>query len=588
MHPAYIKQLVGIADAVAAAGHGDKETIYQRACEQLGKSRGTLLRHLNKVAVSKPRKRRADAGAVMLSLYDAGIISAYCMEGYRKNNRKITSIKEAVQVLRDNGEITAATLDTETGELVPLSESAIANGLRAYLLHPEQLRQATPHTNLQSLHPNHVWQVDGSVCVIYYLPDGGAELVELDEAVHYKNKPENLKAIEQFRVIRYVVADHASGVIRYRYYPHSESGEHTVRFLAWAMAPKSGNDPFHGAPMIVMVDPGATSGGLVQRFCTRMGIELIVNRRRNPRAKGSVEKGNHLVETSFEQALRYMKNRPADFNALNALAETYQLWWNATKVHSRTKKTRFAVWLTITAEQLRITPSAEVLLSLATEEPISRQVRGDLTVSFKNRVWNVQDVPGVYVKAKVMVHWHPFMIDTAMAVVWGEDGQERHIALPEIKVNEYGFHEDAAVIGQEHKAKADTVVDSNRKRVHQLAAGTDTLAATEKKRDNKHYTPFDGRIDPLLASKQELPAFIAKRGSALALNVPTVELVRMNVVQSAKWLLGRLGDAYRPEMLDRVQTRFPEGATEADLELVLGDLAAGRSAAGRGKLQAVL
>jgi hypothetical protein len=587
MHPAYIQQLVSIADAVAAAGHGEKESIYQRACERLGKSRATLLKHLKKVAVSKPRKRRADAGIVALSLDEARIISAWCMEGYRKNNKKITALKEAIQVLRDNGEIVAATLDAGTGELVPLHESAIANGLRTYNLHPDQLRQATPHTNLQSLHPNHVWQVDGSVCVIYYLPDGNSELVELDDAVHYKNKPQNLKAIEQFRVIRYVVSDHASGVVRYRYYPHSESGEHTVRFLAWAMAPKTGNDPFHGAPFIVMVDPGATSGGLVRRFCNRMGIELIVNRRRNPRAKGSVEKGNHLVETSFEQALRFMKKRPANFEELNVLAETYQLWWNATKEHSRTKRTRFAVWLTITAEQLRITPSAEVLLSLATDEPIKRQVRGDLTITFKNRTWKVDHVPGVFVKSDVYVHWHPFMVDTAMAVVWGEDGQEQHIALYEDKTNALGFRESAAVIGQEHKAKADTVADSNRKHVHQLAAGTDTLAETEKKRDNKHYVPFGGRIDPLLASKQALPTFMPKRGTELGVKAPTVELVRMNAVQAAKWLLGRLGGDYRAELLVDVQARFPEGATEEDLEQVLAELAAGRSAIGRAKLQAV-
>lgn len=588
MHPAYIQQLVGIAAAVAAAGHGEKESIYRRACQELGKNRSTLLRHLKKVAVGKPRKRRSDAGVVALSAADADVVSAYCLEGYRKNNRKITPVKEAIQVLRDNGMITAATLDAATGELVPLSDSAIANGLRVHTLHPEQLRQATPHTNLQSLHPNHVWQVDGSVCVIYYLPDGGAELVELDDAVHYKNKPQNLKAVEQFRVIRYVVSDHASGVIRYRYYPHAESGEHTVRFLAWAMAPKSGNDPFHGAPMIVMVDPGATSGGLVRRFCTRMGIELIVNRRRNPRAKGSVEKGNHLVETSFEQALRFMKKRPTDFNGLNALAETYQLWWNATKEHSRTKRTRFAVWLTITAEQLRITPSAEVLLSLATEEPIKRQVRGDLTISFKNRTWKVDHVPGVYVKSDVYVHWHPFMIDTAMAVIWGEDGQEQHIALYEDKQNALGFRNSAAVIGEEHKAKPDTIADTNRKRVHQLAAGTDTLAATEKKRDNKHYVPFDGRVDPLLASKQALATFMPKRGTALNVNAPTVELLKLSPVQSAKWLLGRLGDDYRPELLAEVAARFPAGATEEDLENVLADLAAGRSATGKANLRAVL
>lgn len=585
--PAYIRQLVGIADEVAAVGHGDKESIYQRACAQLGKSRATLLRHLKQVAVSKPRKRRSDAGQVTLSLDEADIISAYCLEGYRKNNRKITPLSEAIDVLRKNKLIIAATLDTETGELVPLSESAIARALRTYTLHPEQLRRATPHTRLRSLHPNHVWEVDASVCVIYYLPDGNAALVELDDAVHYKNKPQNLKAIEQFRVIRYVLADHASGVIRYRYYPHAESGEHTVRFLAWAIAPKGGNDPFHGAPLIVMVDPGATSGGLVRRFCQRMGIELIVNKTGNARAKGSVEKANHLVETSFEQALRYMQHRPADFNALNALADTYQLWWNATKIHSRTHRTRLDVWLTISAEQLRSTPKAEVLLQLATHEPIKRQVQGDLTVSFKNRIWAVKDVPGVYVKSDVFVHWHPFMDDTAMAVVWDEDGRERHIALPEIKKNELGFHDNAAIIGEEHKAKPDTIADTNRKRIQQLAAGTDTLAETEKKRSGKQYTPFDGKVDPLIAAKQPLPVFMPKRSTALNLNAPTEELLRKNITQMALWLRGKLGDDYQPTMLADLQKRFPDGATEPELKQVLDDLRAGRTAGGRAKLHAV-
>lgn len=585
--PAYIQQLVSVADEAAAAGHGEKESIYRRACQQLGKSRTTLLKHLKAVAVNKPRKRRSDAGNVVLPLAEAEIISAYLMEGYRKNNRKITPLKEALQVLRDNGEIVAGTIDTETGEILPLSDSAVARALRTYVLHPEQLRRPTPHTDLQSLHPNHVWEVDASVCVIYYLPDGGTELVELDDAIHYKNKPQNLKAIEQFRVIRYVVTDHASGTVRYRYYPHAESGQHSVRFLAWAMAPKSGNDPFNGAPFIVMVDPGATAGGLVKRFCHRMGIELIVNKRKNARAKGSVEKGNHLVETSFEQTLRYLKPRPASFDQLNALAETYQLWWNATKIHSRTKRTRFDVWLTITAEQLRTTPPANVLLQLATEEPVKRQVKGNLVIEFKSRFWDVEHVPGVMVKDDLYVHWHPFIADTAMAVIWGEDGRETHIALPEKKQNDLGFFETAAVIGQEHKARPDTIADTNRKRIAQIAAGTDSLDETDKKRSGKHYTPFDGRIDPLLPSKQPLPDFMKKRGTPLDVATPAVELERLNIVKQLTWLRTRQGDAFNPDIRADLEQRFPNGATEPELEQVLADLGAGRTAGGKARLQAV-
>lgn len=587
MNPAYIQSLISVANSAEAAGHGNKEPIYRQACEVLGKSRATLLAHLKRVAVTKPRKRRNDADSVELDPEEAAKISAYLMAGYRKNNRKITSLKEGVEVLRKNGEIIAGVVDETSGEIRQLSESAIARGLRVYGMHPEQLRQATPHSNLQSLHPNHVWEVDASVCVIYYLPDGGAQLVEMDEAVHYKNKPENLKAIEQFRVIRYVMADHASGVIRYRYYPHAESGEHTVRFLAWAMAKKDGNDPIHGAPFIVMVDPGATSGGLVRRFCLRMHIELIINKVHNARAKGSVEKANHLIETSFEQTLRYLKQRPRNFDEINALADKYQLWWNATKIHSRHGKTRFEAWLSIQREQLRVTPSADILLSLATQEPIKRQVKGDLTVMFKNRDWDVSGVPGVMVKSDVYVHWHPFMTDTAMAVVWGEDGQEQHIALPERKKNALGFYEDAAIIGAEHKAKPDTVADTNRKRIAQIAAGTTTQADTDKKQAKKDYLPFDGRIDPLIASRGELPAFIPKRGIELGVAAPTVELLRMTTVQMAKWLRGRLGDDYQPNLVAELGKQFPNGATEPELEQVLSELRAGRTMGGKARLQAV-
>ncbi|MEX3556676.1 MAG: hypothetical protein VB131_09240 [Burkholderia gladioli] len=159
--------------------------------------------------------------------------------------------------MRADGKIRAEYIDMETEEIIALSDSAIIRSLREYRLHPEQLRLPTPHVNLSSPHPNYAWQVDASVCIVYYLPTGGVGLCELKDAVHYKNKPENLKAIEAFRVIRYVIADHCSGVLRWRYYPHAETAQHTVEHLAWGMAKKD-NDPFHGAPRYLMVDPGAT------------------------------------------------------------------------------------------------------------------------------------------------------------------------------------------------------------------------------------------------------------------------------------------------------------------------------------------
>lgn len=568
-----LKELALLAVKLDETAHGAKEPLKLEFCQRFDMSMATLGRELGKIRDCN-RKQRSDCGNTRLSRAEAELISAYLLEGYRKNSKKITSLKEAVAVLRAGGHIVAGRTDEETGEFFPLSESAISTALKNYVLHPEQLRRDTPCTALRSLHPNHVWQVDASVCVIYYLPNGEAGMVELDQAEHYKNKPENLKAIEQFRVIRYVLTDHTSGLIRFRYYPHAESGEHTVSFLAWAMAAKANkNDHFQGAPLIVMVDPGATSGGLVKRFCKRMNIRLIVNQAHNPRAKGQVEKANHIVETTFEQTLRYMKPRPANFDELNAKSEQYQLWFNATQIHSRTKATRLAVWMLIKPEQLRKTPPADVLLTLATQEPISRVVGQDLTINFKGRLFDVKHVPGVYVKSDVLVHWHPFIADTAMAVlIDSETGHEQHIALPEIKKNEWGFNENAAVINEEFKSKGDTVADTNRKTVNRLAAGTNTLEETTKKRSKKDYTPFDGAIDPLILSKQELPTFMPKRGTELDLNLPSIEWVQLNLVQSAKFMMGRLGSEYDPTVMNRFKQRYPEGATEPEIESFLESL----------------
>jgi hypothetical protein len=78
-------------------------------------------------------------------------------------------VEKAINSLRDNGLIVSGRLDETTGEIVPLSASAIIRALRQYRLHPDQLRAPAPAVQLASRHPNHVWQLDASICVLYYL-----------------------------------------------------------------------------------------------------------------------------------------------------------------------------------------------------------------------------------------------------------------------------------------------------------------------------------------------------------------------------------------------------------------------------------
>lgn len=143
--PAMAQAVAEVARAVASAPHGGKGSVYAQACQQLGISLPTLHRYLGALSVRPARRQRADAGDCTLSADEARIISGMLMESMRKNNKRLLSIGQAVEVLRANGAVVAARLDDDTGELVPLSDAAIARALRAYSLHPDQLTRAAPN-----------------------------------------------------------------------------------------------------------------------------------------------------------------------------------------------------------------------------------------------------------------------------------------------------------------------------------------------------------------------------------------------------------------------------------------------------------
>jgi phage FluMu gp28-like protein len=82
---ALIQHLVLVAAQVAAAGHGNKESVYATACRELRMSRATLLRKLNEVSVKQERKRRTDAGTSRVTREEAVTISAALMATLRKS-----------------------------------------------------------------------------------------------------------------------------------------------------------------------------------------------------------------------------------------------------------------------------------------------------------------------------------------------------------------------------------------------------------------------------------------------------------------------------------------------------------------------
>lgn len=575
--PQQIAIVARYAERLHGVAKGERGDIVAAACLELGGiTAATFYRWLDPHVVSN-RKRRNDYGDLCLDREEATTISAYLMASLSGTGKQRATLTQTVEILRANGEIKARRVDMSTGEIIPISDSAIAKALRAYGLHPEQLRRPKAHIRMSTEHPNQLWQVDASVCVVFYLPTGGTAIVDIRDAEIYKNKPENSTAIEQWRVIRYVVTDHASGVIRWRYYPHSESGENTVRFLAWCMArPRPATDPFHGAPKDIMSDPGATAAALVKRFCKRLSVHLQVNKPHSPRAKGQVEQGQNKVETIFESGLKFQRSRVTSIEALNTMADTYQIHFNATKPHSRHGETRFASWSRITAEQLRITADEETLLTLATKEPESRSVSGDLSVSFMGKTWDVRHVPGVEPKAKLFVHWHPFIANTAMAVIEDEHGNEVHLELNEVTKDQFGFPNTATAYGTFHGLK-DTRLDTNRKEIAMVATGETSVEAAEKAMTRKDTTFFGERINPFKeAEEANLPTWLPKRGTPLAagqnLRVELKPLDRVDMTQRVKSIATQRGIDWSREHYNRLIAMRPDGCLESDLETVANAL----------------
>lgn len=569
LNPVTVTRLVQLRQSVAQAPHGQRASLYQAACAELGVSLPTLHRHLGKVTVKTQRKTRSDAGDMSLCREEAALISALLMSSHRKTGKRLMSIGQAVDILRANGEVRAEALDAATGELRPLSDSAIARALRSYNLHPDQLNRPTPSVELKSLHPNHVWQIDASLCVLYYLnartaKESGLQVMDRDR--FYKNKPANLKRIEADRVWSYEVTDHNSGALFVNYVMGAESGINLANSFMAAIQKREG-DPMHGVPFILMMDMGsANTSGLFGNLARRLQVKLIAHAPGNARATGQVEKARDLIETSFESGLRL---RPVqDLAELNAQAQRWARWFNASKVHSRHGKTRYDQWLTIGAEQLRIAPPLALCQELLNHTPESRTVSTALTVSFKGAQYNVSQVPGVMVGEKLFMAINPYQAEAAVVVETAADGTELLHTAPLVARNGDGFREDGNTIGEDYARPADTVLDTNRKEVERLIWGaeTDEQAAAARKRNA---VPFGGRIDPgKVIDLAPERTYLDKRGEAMALQASTASTpapVRLLTHFEAARALAQLGVAMSAELVATLKSLHPEGVPEDQL-----------------------
>jgi transposase InsO family protein len=561
--------VVALAAELPQLAHGESTPRVQSAARAMGISVQTCWRWLRDAGFASGRKRRADAGTLKaLTADQVRQMAAIKLAGARETGKVLPTLEMVRRIANAN-----AAADADTGEVRHTTAhiSTIARAMRTLGCHTDQLMRQSPAHSLRSLHPNHVWQVDVSTCVLFYLSNGGIEIC--DQAAFNKNKPSSFERVQELRVQRYLVVDHCTGAYYLHYLDGHETARNLLDFLIPAFHQRAGR-PMYGVPKILMADPGSAQASGVFRSIERaLDMQVIVHEAGNPRAKGAVESLHNHIEHGFEGRLHAQQVR--DFAHLNALADIWSAAHQSSAVHSRHGQTRYAAWMRIKPSELRIAPGIEITRSLVMAEPVSRVVSGLLTITFAvpghgQRTYSVAGVPGAAPKEKLFVVSSPYTLPDIDVLVSDAGGREIRHRLSPIVVDDWGFNERGAVIGDEFKRHADTWIDTERKTAQRAAWGSDDkreIAKTRKGRGGQRGVAFGGAVDTFADVRQvPVPSYLPVQGTAIDVQTPAAVESLMSATTACLRMQALLGDDWHPEHYSWLTTKFASGIGEQQFQ----------------------
>lgn len=540
--------------------------------------RQTIYRRLEEVGWSSGRKKRADRGEIVVTEDLAQKLSGLVVTGTRANGKRIMGMAQARKILEDNFE---GVVDPETGEITMPAVSTLSRAMRQLGCHPDQLAKGPTVTHMRSLHPNHVWQGDASVCVLFYLPTG--KLCVMDEKKFYKNKPADVARIAKEKVIRWVITDHYSGEIYCCYTLGAEDAIGLINALIGAASPRPG-EVMQGLPFIFVSDKGSGNTGLLAaHFFKRTGIKHITHAPGNPRAKGQVEQANNLIETHFENRLRTMD--VTDLASLNAEAAQWRRVWNATAKHSRHGRTRDGMWITIQPEQLRVPASAEVLRELVSKPPKTVKVTPDMVIShphknYGTQAYDIRTIPGIVIGQSVQVSVNPYRAPDIDVIVTAADGAEYIYTVTPIARDVAGFNVNDPVWDVDFKSLPDTKADTALKDIKKAAYGVDTLEEAKKAetKNGRVYSGIDGMAD-IKAALPTLPTYLPRGGTPFEISLSQRELPPLNHVEAAQRLrvmLATAGASWDATCMEWLQSTYPDSVPVTAIDEIAATLVAAR------------
>lgn len=574
MQPAISEYVMNLKSRLEEAPHGERRQLVQAAAQRLRCSTQTVYRKLQGAGWESERKPRADKGRTCVDAKLARLAAGLVVTATRANNKRTLPLTTARSILLENGQ---GVVNEETGEITMPSASTLAKAMRQNGCHPKQLKRGAPAQEMRSEHPNQFWQMDASVCIVFYLPDGKVSV--MDEAKFYKNKPENLKKASQERVIRWVITDHYSGTLFVRYTQGSEDTAGILDVFIEATL-KRDNEPFHGVPDMLGTDKGAGNTSLLfTSFLDALGVKHVTHKPGNPRAKGQVEQAQNLVETQFEGRLRFMDI--VDLATLNAAVDAWRVYYNAKAVHRRHNKPRNSVWMTITEEQLRVPASREVLQELAASPAKEVKVTDTLKIrhtikGYGKQEYDVRYLSGILPGQTVAVVVNAYRAPAIDVTVTAQDGTKNSYTLEPIERDKAGFRTDAPVIGKEYAALPETKTEKAHKIIQTEAYSASTLEAAEKAKA-KGARPYEGLNAMADVQSAKIPLYFIKRGRDLGLEQREIESAPLSHVDAAialRPLVARAGLEWNADCLEWLKQRHPANVPGNNLAELARELAA--------------
>jgi hypothetical protein len=573
-----IQELFSLRDAHAGAARGQQQVLLRNFAAAKGKSLHWVYGVLHDFTGFCPqRKTRTDNGTTRLPDDTLHFIATSVNESVRNNGISTKPTCVAMNIAAQNG----MTVNVSAGRITTL--------LRAKKLDVKAQANARNHQRQRSLYPNHVHQIDPSLCLIYYM--GGQQRVMREQEFN-KNKPVAIEKIK-LKVWRYVRYDHASGCIDARYFEAAgENQQSLFDFLLYTWG-KSAKRVNHGVPKMLLWDKGSanTSAG-IKRLLDALGVHHETHATHHAWVKGGVENANWIVERHFESRLR---DEPVStIEQLNASAENWVRDYNANvmpHIDSRVVRddgqpyVRDDLWNLIshTPEALIEMPSPAVCRHFMRGKEHTRQIRdGHITFvhpqSGKSELYSLQAWAKDFANGQTVRVSAMLLGDRVLRVEIDRYGQDPlHIDVtPEVEFDAFGRPLSAVVLGEERKTAPHTAAMEASKLIAQTAFGADSSLEDADAKRAKNARPFahfnegKGIVAHSHLGQAELPARLLPP----AQDIKTIDMAAVRAARAVRLLtqfeaaqaLKARGMTMNAELVTTLRTLYADGIPEDQLD----------------------